>query len=66
MESEKVSVIVESFGQIESGNTRKYGGIGLGLTVAQRILEHYGKSMEIDSVPGKGTKILFTLSKRRY
>lgn len=66
MDSEKVSVIFESFRQIESGNTRKYGGIGLGLTVAQRILEHYGKSMEIDSVPGKGTKILFTLSKRRY
>lgn len=66
MDSEKVSMIFESFKQLEDGNTRKYGGIGLGLTVAQRILEYYGKTFEIESSPGRGTKIIFSLQKRRY
>ena len=64
MDSEKIKLIFESFKQLEEGNTRKYGGLGLGLTVAQRILEYYGKFLGIDSQPNEGTKIVFSLPKR--
>lgn len=64
MDREKIKLIFESFKQLEEGNTRKYGGLGLGLTVAQRILEYYNKTLVIESSPNKGTKISFSLPKR--
>ncbi len=64
MDREKIKLIFESFKQLEEGNTRKYGGLGLGLTVAQRILEYYNKSLAIDSSPNEGTKISFSLPRR--
>ena len=64
MDNEKIKLIFESFKQLEEGNTRKYGGLGLGLTVAQRILEYYGKTLSIESQANEGTKILFSLPKR--
>jgi signal transduction histidine kinase len=64
MDREKIKLIFESFKQLEEGNTRKYGGLGLGLTVAQRILEYYNKTLAIESSPNEGAKISFSLPKR--
>ena len=38
----------------------KEGGIGLGLSIAHRIIDQHGGKIEVESTPGKGT--LFTLS----
>src|SRR6266545_1035648 len=41
--------------------TTKEGGTGLGLAIAQKIIESHGGSIEVESVPGKGTVFRVTL-----
>lgn len=53
--------VFEPFYQADNSNTRKYGGIGLGLSISQRILQMMGSSLEIHSVPGEGSSFFFTL-----
>jgi signal transduction histidine kinase len=38
----------------------KPGGTGLGLPIAQRVMEGHGGKIQVESVPGAGTR--FTLS----
>ncbi len=44
--------------------TRKTRGTGLGLANVKRILEEHGGTVEIDSTPGEGTKVLLGLPLR--
>ncbi len=44
--------------------TRKTRGTGLGLANVKRILEEHGGTVEIDSTPGEGTKVLLRLPLR--
>jgi len=37
------------------------GGTGLGLSVAHGILTDHGGQIQIDSIPGEGTRVLMTL-----
>jgi PAS domain S-box-containing protein len=48
------------FEQIDGGNTRKQGGIGLGLALAKRIIETMGGEIWVESELGKGSKFTFT------
>ena len=57
--ADKLHGIFESFTQVDSSTTRKYGGTGLGLTIARNLAEIMGGSLEVDSRPGEGS--LFTL-----
>lgn len=58
---EKRIHIFESFTQVESATTRKYGGTGLGLTISSKIVELYGGKLEVDSVEGEGSSFYFTI-----
>ncbi|MGQ9534909.1 MAG: sensor histidine kinase, partial [bacterium] len=41
---DKTEIIFEPFYQIDSSTSRRYGGVGLGLTIAKNIIEaHYGR-----------------------
>jgi PAS domain S-box-containing protein len=52
---ESFAFIFEPFRQAENPMTRHYGGIGLGLYVARRMLELLEGSISVESTPGKGS-----------
>ncbi len=58
---ERVGEIFEPFHQLDDTSTRKYGGTGLGLTLARKIIEAHGSLIHVSSEVGKGTKFEFLL-----
>ena len=50
------------FEQADSGPTRKFDGIGVGLTISKRIVERMGGSIAIDSVAGQGSTFRVTVT----
>jgi signal transduction histidine kinase len=57
MSADQIPIALAPFGQIDTGLERKYDGVGLGLPLTKRLVELHGGSIEIDSVPGKGTAV---------
>ncbi|WP_428269433.1 sensor histidine kinase [Haliangium sp.] len=53
--------IFEPFFQVDSSSTRKYGGTGVGLTLAKSYIEANGGHIWVDSSPGQGSAFTFTL-----
>ncbi|MBL9104989.1 MAG: HAMP domain-containing histidine kinase [Myxococcales bacterium] len=49
------------FFRADRSRARSTGGVGLGLTLAQRIVVAHGGSITIDSEPGHGTTVTVTL-----
>jgi len=58
---EKQGKIFESFEQEDSSTSRKFGGIGLGLSISKRLIELMGGTIGIYSVKGEGTTFYFDL-----
>lgn len=56
--------VLEAFYQGDAGNTRKFGGTGLGLTLSANLVEVMGGEMWIDSKPEKGTTVEFEINLR--
>ena len=53
--------IFERFRQIETGNTRKYGGNGLGLAISKGLVELLGGTLWMESELEKGSTFYFTI-----
>jgi len=62
MTPEQVTKVFDPFMQADISTTRKYGGTGLGLSITKNILELMGSKLEIESMPGIGSKAAFTIT----
>lgn len=58
----KQSHIFESFTQADSSTTRKFGGSGLGLTIAKHMVEAMGGTLNFQSTEGVGSRFWFVLT----
>ncbi len=57
----KLETIFERFQQVDSSDSRKKGGTGLGLTICRKIIEQHGGKIWVDSTVGVGSTFSFTL-----
>lgn len=58
IEKSKMESIFEPFHQVDSSPQRAFSGIGLGLTVARRMMNLIGGQLDITSEPGIGTQVI--------
>ncbi|MBC7950801.1 MAG: PAS domain-containing protein [Rhodospirillaceae bacterium] len=53
------------FSQVDTRLERRYEGLGLGLPLSRNLMELHGGTLELDSVPGKGTRVTLRFPPQR-
>jgi PAS domain S-box-containing protein len=69
IKAEDTGKLFQDFEQVETGASRRYGGAGLGLALARKIVELQGGTIGVESEVGKGssfTAILPLCSRRKF
>jgi CheY-like chemotaxis protein len=59
--AEDFESLFNPFEQVDNSLSRQYGGTGLGLTLARRLVEMHGGSIGVESQPGEGSRFFFSL-----
>lgn len=58
-------LIFQPFHQADGSVTRGYGGIGLGLAICKRVVDHMGGALGVESSIGEGASFWFQLPLRK-
>lgn len=61
IESEKINTIFNSFQQAGQDTSRRFGGTGLGLTIAQQLVKLRNSEIKVESEIGKGSMFYFDI-----
>ena len=66
MSEAEIAKAMSLYGQIDSRISRKHQGTGLGLPISRSLARMHGGELEVESRPGKGTRITLVLPPQRY
>ena len=66
MTKESVENLFQKFSQADMGRTRKKGGIGLGLAIAQTVVNRMGGFITVKSELGKGSEFKIVVPQKVY
>ncbi|MBT3367371.1 MAG: response regulator [Nitrospina sp.] len=58
---DQIEKLFKPFSQADTSTTRKFGGTGLGLTIAKKLVILMGGDIRIESQPGKGSNFIFNV-----
>jgi PAS domain S-box-containing protein len=61
IEPEALSKLFRPFAQLDSGLTRHYEGMGIGLAIVQHLVSLHGGNVTVASTPGKGSQFIVSL-----
>lgn len=61
MPNNKLDIIFDRFGQVNSSLTKKCEGSGIGLSLVKSLIEMHGGSIDVRSEVGKGSEFIFKL-----
>ena len=59
--ADRIDSVLEDFTQVDASATRRFGGLGLGLALVNRIVRAHDGRLEITSVQGSGTRAAMRL-----
>ncbi len=61
IKKDQLETIFNSFSQADATATRKYGGVGIGLSISNQLVHLMGGKINVKSTPGKGSLFGFAL-----